>query len=266
MLTKKRRGKPFYKQFLKIRKNIINSPKIFHFKREKWKKFIFYAKKQLKFFKRYKIRDQYRILISKFASRGKSFQKNFKKNLIERKIFNIFYGGLPKQYIKKHIKKYKNKPVKYDHYQTIEHQTLKFFESRIDSILHRAKFSLTIKGAKQLVLHGHILINGQTIRSKSYIVKTGDIIEIAHNVKSRELVKENIESSNFWPIPPKHLVINYNTGQIQVVFDKNLNFLSNLGHFLNINSLITNLKKFFFSSSEVEQVAVNHLDVGSNPA
>ena len=159
------------------------------------------------------------------------------------KVFNIFYGGIKRKYIKKHITEKKTKLVKYDNYQTFEQQILKFFESRLDSIIHRSKFTLNIKDAKQLILHGHVLVNGQTVRSRSYIVKTGDLIEVAHNVKSRNIVKDNLSFSNFWPIPPKHLIINYNTCQILVVFDKNLNFLSNLDHYLNINSIINGLKK-----------------------
>ena len=90
MLIKKSRYKPFYKQFLKIRKNVQNRTKLFKFNKEKWKRLQFYCRKQLRFYKRYKLKDQYKLTVTKFASRGNSFQKNYRKTSIERKTFNIF--------------------------------------------------------------------------------------------------------------------------------------------------------------------------------
>jgi len=176
----KKRYKPFYKQFLRLRKNIQDRPKLFKFQRQKWKRLQQYSKNQLKFYKRFKIKDQYQFYVSRFASRGNSFQKKFRNQLYERKLFSLFYGGLKKKYFKKVIKKQisasKNS---IDHL----HQILKFFESRLDVVLHRAKFSLSVKGASQLILHGHILVNGSLVQNKSYILKSTDVIEISKNKK-----------------------------------------------------------------------------------
>jgi len=92
-----KRHKPFYKQFLRLRQNIQNRAKLFTFKKQKWERFQEYAEKQLKFYKRFKVKDQFQLPASKFASRGNSFQKKFKNNLYERKIFSLFYGGLKKK-------------------------------------------------------------------------------------------------------------------------------------------------------------------------
>ena len=76
----KKRHKPFYKQFLRLRQNVQDRTKLFTFKKQKWQRFNQSLKNQLKFYKRFKVRDQFQLSVSKFASRGNSFQKKFRKS------------------------------------------------------------------------------------------------------------------------------------------------------------------------------------------
>jgi len=240
----RKRHKPFYKQFLRLRQNIQNRTKLFTFKKQKWQRFHQSLKKQLKFYKRFKIRDQFQLSVSKFASRGNSFQRKFKNNLHQRKTFGLFYGGLKKSYLKKSIlKSIKTKNYANSNSSDYRHTTIKFFESRLDTVIHKANFSLSIQEASQLILHGHVLVNGKTAKTKSYHLKTNDLIEIAHNKKSRDLVKKSIDRSNFWPIPPKHLLVNYKTLQILFVYQNDSNLMPVFNHYLNIDSVIANIKK-----------------------
>ena len=236
----KKRYKPFYKQFLRLRKNIQDRPKLFNFKKQKWQKFQQYSKNQLKFYKRFKIRDQFQLSVSKFTSRGNSFQKKFRNNLHERKLFSLFYGGLKKKYLKKTIFTKGFTKNSKDFRQNI----LRVFESRLDIVLYRSKFSLSVKGSSQLILHGHVLVNGLVVRNKSYILKTNDVIEIARNIKSRGLVKQNLDRSNFWPIPPKHLLINYKTLQVLFVYNESSNSMPVFNHYLNFDSVVTNMRQY----------------------
>ena len=240
----KKRNKPFYKQFLRLRQNIQDRTKLFTFKKQKWQRFNQTLKKQLKFYKRFKVRDQFQLSVSKFASRGNSFQRKFRNNLHQRKTFGLFYGGLKKAYLKKHILK-ATKTKNYVNSNSVDyrHIALRFFESRLDTVIHKANFSLSIKEAAQLILHGHVLVNGKPVKTKSYNLKTNDLIEIAHNKKSRALVKRSIDRSNFWPIPPKHLLVNYKTLQILYVHQNDSNLMPVLNHYLNIDSVIANIKK-----------------------
>jgi ribosomal protein S4 len=239
-----KRHKPFYKQFLRLRQNIQNRAKLFTFKKQKWERFQEYAEKQLKFYKRFKVKDQFQLPASKFASRGNSFQKKFKNNLYERKIFSLFYGGLKKKYLKKHILNsiyMKNRTN--SELIDFRYNTLKFFESRLDTVIYRANFSLSIKEASQLILHGHVLVNKTPVKIKSFILKTTDLVEINSNAKSRTLVKKSLDRSNFWPIPPKHLLINYRTLQILFIHAENSNLMPVFNHYLNLNSVVANIKK-----------------------
>lgn len=240
----RKRYKPFYKQFLKLRQNIQNRAKLFSFKKQKWKRFQQYAKNQLKFYKRFKIKDQFQLSASKFASRGNSFQRKFRNNLNERKVFSLFYGGLKKRYLKKkilksiNIKNYTNPDL-----SDFRYNTLKFFESRLDTVIYRAGFSLSIKEASQLILHGHVLVNKTPIRIKSFILKTTDLIEISSNLKARFLVKKSLDRFNFWPIPSKHLLINYRTLQILFIHSEGSNLMPVFNYYLNLNSVIASIKK-----------------------
>lgn len=230
--------KPFYKQFLRLRKNIQNRPKLFKFKRQKWKKFQQYSKTQLAPFKRFKIKDQFQFSVSKFASKGNSFQKKFRDNLHELKGFGLFYGKLKKKYLKKHMLTSLKAKTLFDY----RHRILKFFESRLDIILYRAHFSLTVESARQYILHGHILVNGVPVTIKSYILQENDLIEVHCDPKGRKQIKESLDRSNFWPIPPKHLIINYKTLQIIFSYTNSSNSIPIFNHYLNINALTINMR------------------------
>jgi small subunit ribosomal protein S4 len=62
---------------------------------------------------------------------------------------------------------------------------LQLLESRLDNVIYRAGFAKSRDMARQLVGHGHVLVNGRKVNIPSYRVSENDIVEIAP--KSREL-------------------------------------------------------------------------------
>jgi small subunit ribosomal protein S4 len=62
---------------------------------------------------------------------------------------------------------------------------LQILESRLDNVVYRAGFAKSRDMARQLVRHGHILVNGRKVDIPSYRVRESDIVEVAE--KSREL-------------------------------------------------------------------------------
>lgn len=240
----KKRSKPFYKQFLRLRQNIQNRPKLLTFKKQKWQTFQENLKKQSTPYRQFKIKDQFQLSVSKFAGRGNSFTRKFRNNLHERKIFSLFYGDLKKRYLKKLIlKSMKTKTYINPNLTDYRHVIFRFLESRLDTVIHRANFSLNIQGASQLILHGHVFVNGKPVKIKSYRLRSNDLIEVACNPKSRSLIAENIKESNFWPLPPKHLLINYKTLQILFVYPEDSNLMPIFPHYLNLDSVTANIKK-----------------------
>lgn len=68
-------------------------------------------------------------------------------------------------------------------------------ERRLDNVVYRMGFAMTRREARQLVSHGHFIINGKKVNIPSYLVKAGDVIEVAESSRSsvafKRLVGEN---------------------------------------------------------------------------
>ncbi len=71
---------------------------------------------------------------------------------------------------------------------------LKALESRLDNLVYRLGFATTRRGARQLVNHGHITVNGNKVDIPSYTCKPGDIIAIKDNAKELEIIKSSLEN------------------------------------------------------------------------
>jgi len=67
-------------------------------------------------------------------------------------------------------------------------------ESRLDNLVYKAKFASTIFAARQFVNHGHITVNGKKVNIPSYMVKTGDVIEVREKSKQLPIVIAAVES------------------------------------------------------------------------
>ena len=70
---------------------------------------------------------------------------------------------------------------------------LKLLESRLDNLVYRLGFASTRRGARQLVNHGHILVNGNKVDIPSYRVKPGSTITLKDKDKELKVVKESLE-------------------------------------------------------------------------
>nr|YP_009493567.1 ribosomal protein S4 [Eucommia ulmoides]ANP25482.1 ribosomal protein S4 [Eucommia ulmoides]AWN56489.1 ribosomal protein S4 [Eucommia ulmoides]AZT79252.1 ribosomal protein S4 [Eucommia ulmoides] len=83
---------------------------------------------------------------------------------------------------------------------------LQLLEMRLDNILFRLGMASTIPGARQLVNHRHILVNGRIVDIPSYRCKPRDIITVRAEQKSRALIQKSFDSSLHEELP-KHLTI-----------------------------------------------------------
>jgi small subunit ribosomal protein S4 len=69
---------------------------------------------------------------------------------------------------------------------------IQLLERRLDNVVFRAGFGRTIPAARQLVSHGHVLVNGRTVDRPSFRLKRGDVISIAP--ASRALAQRSLDS------------------------------------------------------------------------
>lgn len=72
-------------------------------------------------------------------------------------------------------------------------------ETRLDNVVYRLGLARTRRQARQLVNHGHILVDGKRLDIPSYRVKAGQTITLREKSRNLEVVKEAVEVNNFVP-------------------------------------------------------------------
>lgn len=116
------------------------------------------------------------------------------KQIRETKKMRLFYGNLKLQYLKNLYEKVKTfKGNKMD-------KLVEFLERRLSTVVYRGKFASTISGAKQLISHGFIQVNGAKVDISSYLLKEGDVITLLPKMRENHLVLTAV-SSESRPIP-----------------------------------------------------------------
>jgi small subunit ribosomal protein S4 len=66
-------------------------------------------------------------------------------------------------------------------------------ETRLDNVVYRMRFASSRTQARQLVLHGHVLVNGRKVRIPSYMVRENDEVTLAEESKKLTTVKESLK-------------------------------------------------------------------------
>lgn len=61
-------------------------------------------------------------------------------------------------------------------------------ERRLDAVVYRAKFAPTVFATRQLVSHGHFLVNGKPVNIPSYQLKEGDVVEVRQKSRGVALI------------------------------------------------------------------------------
>ena len=70
---------------------------------------------------------------------------------------------------------------------------LQMLESRLDNIVYRISFAPTRPAARQLVNHGHFLVNDKRVNIPSYILKSGDKIQVREKSKKIDLILDSMK-------------------------------------------------------------------------
>lgn len=99
--------------------------------------------------------------------------------LLEKQRLKAYYGMLEKQFAKYVDDAFKTKN------STTGYELLVKLESRLDNMTYRMGFTTSIAAARQMVNHGHMLVNGKKIDIPSYILTPGDVISLRE--KSRKV-------------------------------------------------------------------------------
>lgn len=125
---------------------------------------------------------------------GRRKQSEYALALAEKQKLRYQYGLLERQF-----RKYYETAL---HRRGITGETLlQLLETRLDNIVFRLGFGKTRDGARQLVNHGHIQVNGRKVDIPSYTVKPGDKITVKDHPKSRRLGQRNLDLTQIVPVP-----------------------------------------------------------------
>ena len=66
-------------------------------------------------------------------------------------------------------------------------------ERRLDNVVFRMRFATSRNQARQLVSHGHILVNGKRVTIASYVIKVGDVVSVTESGKKMTAIKESLK-------------------------------------------------------------------------
>jgi len=92
---------------------------------------------------------------------------------------------------------------------------LQLLETRLDNVIQRLGFSKTLRGARQLVTHGHIRVNGRKVNIASMNLKPGDKISVKEKASSKSLVQRGLELTQITTVPDWLLASRENmTGEV----------------------------------------------------
>mgnify|MGYP006188609853 CR=1 FL=1 len=118
--------------------------------------------------------------------RGK--QSEYAIQLMEKQKAKYTYGILEKQFANLFDKASRAKGITGE-------LLLQFCESRLDNVVFRMGLANSRRGARQLVSHRHILVNGQVVNIPSFILRDGDMIEVRERSKSLESITESVSNN-----------------------------------------------------------------------
>ena len=130
-------------------------------------------------------------------------QSEYGMQLNEKQKVKFIYGVLEKQFRKYYVMATKRNGITGE-------MLLQILETRLDNVVFRLGLANTRREARQLVNHGHFLVNGKKVNIPSYLVKSGDVISLKEKSRGSSRIKDIIEA-NAARVVPKWLDMDKNT-------------------------------------------------------
>lgn len=112
-------------------------------------------------------------------------QSEYATQLAEKQKAKYIYGLLERQFAKLFEKASRKKGVTGE-------VLLQLLESRLDNTVYRLGIAPTRRAARQLVLHKHILVNGDVVNIGSFTLRPGDVVEVRERSKSLEVIANSL--------------------------------------------------------------------------
>jgi len=106
--------------------------------------------------------------------------------LREKQKARRIYGLMEKQFRKLYVEAVRQHGVTGEN-------LLRLLETRLDNVAFRAVWGSSRSQARQLVRHGHVLVNGKRVTVPSYTVRRGDVVTLSEKARSFIVVRQNID-------------------------------------------------------------------------
>lgn len=123
------------------------------------------------------------------ASRKRAKLTEYAIQLYEKQKAKYTYGVLERQFYKTFEEAARKKGITGEN-------LLKFLEARLDNAVFRFGIAKTRSGARQLVSHRHITVNGKVVNIASYSLRPGDVVGVREKSKSLEAITDSLATSN----------------------------------------------------------------------
>jgi small subunit ribosomal protein S4 len=118
----------------------------------------------------------------------RSKQSEYGERLRQKQRLKRFYGVLEAQF--RRYFKLASRAV-----GNTGEQLLSIMERRLDNVVHRLGFAISRNAARQMITHGHILLNGRKCDKPSILLKPGDIIKVRPREISLKLAREGLQQT-----------------------------------------------------------------------
>ena len=125
---------------------------------------------------------------AKGTARNDKKLSDYGTQLLEKQRLRAYYGVMEKQFANYFVKASKSKEL-------TGHALINLLECRLDNIVYRLGFANSIIQAIQMVVHGHILVNGKKVDIPSFNVSVGDEIKLREKSQKNVMFKENFEAN-----------------------------------------------------------------------
>lgn len=131
---------------------------------------------------------------------GKGQQRGGRKiseyglQLMEKQKVKAYYGIMERQFLRYVKASQKSSEMTGVH-------LLKALECRLDNLVYRIGFARSIRQARQMVSHGHILVNGKRVDIPSFGVKVNDLITLREKSRKNELIVQNFQELASFNVP-----------------------------------------------------------------
>jgi len=116
-------------------------------------------------------------------------QSEYAIQLLEKQKAKYFYGLLERQFAKTFNTAQRKEGITGEN-------LLKLLESRLDNTVYRLGISPSRRGARQLVSHRHITVNGEVVNIPSYKLKAGDVVGVREKSKSVESIVDSLAANS----------------------------------------------------------------------